>query len=141
MCASGCTIGSPAAASGASRFIVDDYCAETRVCLEIDGDGHAEPAEAQYDAARTETMEAHGVRAICFTNHEVRHNLLGVLETFEQVCSEAPRSISTPIGPAHSQALTTRMHRLLVRNYPLFTLRWLQLADGPLSWEYPGGVP
>src|SRR3989304_6228792 len=41
------------------RFIADFYCAPARLCIEIDGDNHAEPEQAAYDAARTSLLEKH----------------------------------------------------------------------------------
>jgi len=38
-------------------FIVDFYCHELKLVLEIDGKGHASPDRVQYDAARTQRLE------------------------------------------------------------------------------------
>ena len=59
-------------------FIVDSYCAELHLAIEIDGDSHAEAAE--YDSARTATLNAHGILVIRYTNDEVMHNLEGVYD-------------------------------------------------------------
>jgi len=67
------------------RFIVDFYCAEHRLVVEIDGDVHA--AQTEYDEARTEWLEARGYRVIRFTNQEVRHQLPAVLEAIYTACS------------------------------------------------------
>src|SRR2546426_11892187 len=40
-------------------FIVDFYCAELRLVLEIDGSGHSGGAQSDYDAARTARSEEH----------------------------------------------------------------------------------
>jgi very-short-patch-repair endonuclease len=67
------------------RFIVDFYCAEHRLAVEIDGDVHA--AQTEYDKARTEWLEARGCRVIRFTNQEVRQQLPAVLEAIYTACS------------------------------------------------------
>jgi very-short-patch-repair endonuclease len=36
------------------RFIVDFYCHEPRLAVEIDGDTHAEASQAAFDEARTQ---------------------------------------------------------------------------------------
>jgi very-short-patch-repair endonuclease len=69
-----------------SRFIADFYCAEAKLVIEIDGDTHAEPAQAEYDAARTAWLEAHGHHVIRFSNREVYENLDGVLEAIREAC-------------------------------------------------------
>jgi len=38
-------------------FIVDFYCHELKLILEIDGKGHASAERIQYDAARTQRLE------------------------------------------------------------------------------------
>ena len=40
-------------------FIVDFYCAELRLVIEIDGDSHAESVE--YDAVRTDALNVRGI--------------------------------------------------------------------------------
>lgn len=72
------------------KFIVDFYCAQAKLAIEIDGDTHGDQAE--YDQSRTEWLEANGIRVIRFTNQEVYENLNAVLEkiaqTIEQVFQE-----------------------------------------------------
>ncbi len=57
------------------RFIVDFYCAQAKLCIEIDGASHLEPGQVEYDAARTEYLVAQGYHVIRFTNDDVRNNI------------------------------------------------------------------
>ncbi len=59
-------------------FIVDFYCAELRLAIEIDGDSHTESVE--YDATRTAALNAHGISVVRYTNDEVMKNLEGVYD-------------------------------------------------------------
>ena len=68
------------------RFIADFYCTQARLCIEIDGDTHAEAQQGEYDAARTSLLEASGYRVIRFTNAEVLGNLPAVLEAIRDAC-------------------------------------------------------
>jgi very-short-patch-repair endonuclease len=68
------------------RFIADFYCEETKLAIEIDGDSHNDPEQAEYDAARTAWLEAEGYRVIRFTNREVHENIDGVLEAIREAC-------------------------------------------------------
>jgi very-short-patch-repair endonuclease len=54
-----------------SRFIVDFYCAELRLVLEIDGGIHGDPERAAYDAARTAWLETHGFRVMRIRNDQL----------------------------------------------------------------------
>jgi very-short-patch-repair endonuclease len=61
-------------------LIADFYCAKVKLIIEIDGDSHAEPDQAEYDAARTEWLKARGYRVIRFGNNDVHGNLYAVLK-------------------------------------------------------------
>jgi very-short-patch-repair endonuclease len=52
-------------------LIVDFYCAELRLALEIDGGSHAGPGRGAYDAARTALLETRGVRVVRARNEDV----------------------------------------------------------------------
>lgn len=71
------------------RFIADFYCARARLCIEIDGDTHAETDQAEYDEARTSLLEAYGYRVIRFTNAEVMEKLEGVVRAIQEVCGQS----------------------------------------------------
>jgi very-short-patch-repair endonuclease len=77
------------------RFIVDFYCAETKLCVEIDGDSHAEQAE--YDQARTAYLNESGYSVIRFTNREVFKHLEVVLQ---QIADECQRLIGDDEPPS-----------------------------------------
>ena len=62
------------------RFIVDFYCAQAKLCIEIDGASHLEPAQAEYDNARTAFLEELGYKVIRFTNDDVHFNIHAVVD-------------------------------------------------------------
>ena len=68
------------------RFILDFCCAEARLAIEVDGDTHAQPDQAQYDAARTEWLIARGYRVIRFDNSDVHRNLDSVVDVIRAAC-------------------------------------------------------
>ena len=68
------------------RFILDFFCYQHRLVIEIDGDSHADPEQQRYDEARTEWLEQRGLRVIRFTNREVDTNIEGVLQTIAAQC-------------------------------------------------------
>ena len=73
------------------RFIADFYCAECRLVIEIDGDRHAEPEQAAYDAARTRLLRNRGCRVIRFEARQVEAELSGVLEVIRCACEEGQK--------------------------------------------------
>jgi len=70
------------------KFIVDFYCAEARLVIEIDGDCHAEADQGSYDAARTRWLEEHGYQVIRFSAQQVEDDLEGVVEGIRKACEE-----------------------------------------------------
>ena len=62
------------------HFIVDFYCAQARLCIEIDGPSHFEPDQKAYDTARTEFLEGRGYHMIRCTNDDVRYNIHAVVD-------------------------------------------------------------
>ena len=68
------------------EYIVDFYCAELMLAIEIDGHTHAEQQE--YDETRTRKLEALGVAGVRYTNADVMHNLEGVYEDLRKRVGE-----------------------------------------------------
>ena len=58
------------------NYIVDFYCSELRLVIEIDGDTHAE--QEKYDTDRSNKLNEFGVKVIRYVNHDVLNNLAGV---------------------------------------------------------------
>jgi very-short-patch-repair endonuclease len=65
-----------------SGYIVDFYCSELGLVIEIDGDSHAETVE--YDLERTRFLNALGLQVIRYTNDEILHNIEGVYDDLSQ---------------------------------------------------------
>ncbi len=59
------------------RFIVDFYCPEVRLIIEVDGPVHQFTPEE--DAIRQAFLENAGMRVLRFTNEQVQTNVEGVL--------------------------------------------------------------
>jgi len=63
-----------------SHFILDFYCNEARLAVEVDGGEHNEEDAAAKDQRRTEVLGKMGIRVIRFWNHEVLLSTEAVLE-------------------------------------------------------------
>ena len=62
------------------KYILDFYCPEVRLDVELDGSGHAYGMRQQQDEARAQFLAQAGIRTRRFWNDEVRENLDGVLQ-------------------------------------------------------------
>ena len=61
-----------------ANFIVDFYCSELRLVIEIDGDTHGETIT--HDLERTKLLNARGLTVIRYTNEDVLKNIAGVYD-------------------------------------------------------------
>ena len=77
------------------HYIVDFYCNELNLAIEIDGSSHY--GNEEYDAKRQTEIEKLGVRFLRFDDLEVRHNLDGVIKIIrEWVVLHAPSPTPHP---------------------------------------------
>ena len=70
-----------------SSFVVDFYCHEKRLVIELDGKVHNRNEIKERDISRTFELERFGLRVIRFTNEEVIKQLDNVIEEINRVCS------------------------------------------------------
>jgi very-short-patch-repair endonuclease len=61
-------------------FIVDFYCHEYKLAIEIDGEIHLKNEVIEYDDGRTHDIEKLGIKILRFTNNEVFIDLKKVIE-------------------------------------------------------------
>jgi very-short-patch-repair endonuclease len=65
------------------NYIVDFYCPQLKLVIEVDGDSHFRKETQEYDQKRTDILESYGLKVIRFTNEEIINNLEGVCQTIE----------------------------------------------------------
>jgi len=70
------------------KYIVDFYCAEASLVIEIDGDIHSNPEKSKQDKIRSEYLEGKGYRVLRYTNEEVLERLEDVVEMLIEVVCE-----------------------------------------------------
>ena len=69
-------------------YIVDFYCHELGLVLELDGSQHNKEDGRAYDAERTKFLEALGLKVVRYRNYEVLEQTDVVLEDLWNICSE-----------------------------------------------------
>jgi very-short-patch-repair endonuclease len=79
------------------EYIVDFYCKELRLAIEIDGWSHA--VKGAHDVARQKRLESLGVRFLRFTEQEVVADLQSVADQIEMWIQRQTARIPTP-GPS-----------------------------------------
>jgi very-short-patch-repair endonuclease len=61
-------------------YVVDFYCAEVRLAVEVDGDSHFMEGAVAYDTTRQAAIEALNVQFLRFTNDQVKSETDAVVE-------------------------------------------------------------
>jgi very-short-patch-repair endonuclease len=61
------------------QFVLDAFCVEHQLEVEVDGDVHDDLAQAARDAERTKFLKERGIRVLRVSNEEVENNLRDVL--------------------------------------------------------------
>jgi methionyl-tRNA synthetase len=85
------------------RYVLDFFCAEAKLCVELDGSQHQQ--QVQHDTERTRLLEAHGIQVMRFWNNEVLENTEAVAETLwlalnsKQTPAQKPASQPSPPAP------------------------------------------
>ena len=81
-------------------YILDFYCAEKSLVVELDGGQHDLPEEREYDGRRTAFLEKEGLVVLRFWNSQVRENLPWVMVLIRRAAGVAtdydPETPQTP---------------------------------------------
>ena len=80
------------------RFILDFWCAEAKLAVEIDGESHDSDERKELDALRTALLDQHGYQVIRFSNEEVLQDLASVEARIRDAI--AARTEMLPPSPA-----------------------------------------
>ena len=73
------------------RFIVDFYCHQAKLVIEIDGSQHYEEQGLAYDAERTAILNGYGLEVLRFSNRDINNE-------FTAVCEEIHNTIRKRTG-------------------------------------------
>jgi len=65
------------------KFIVDFYCHQKGLVIELDGSQHKEKEALELDKKRDEILAKNGYKILRFNNNDIINNLEGVLLTIQ----------------------------------------------------------
>lgn len=94
-------------------YIVDFYCHEMGLVIELDGSHHGTDEAIEYDAERTNFLEALGLNVVRYWNHDVLSRTDVVLEDLWNVCCEL--HIKSP-SPRRRGKIDYSIHFNLISN-------------------------
>jgi very-short-patch-repair endonuclease len=67
------------------NYIVDFYCHEARLIIELDGSQHYDPSGQKKDQVRTEILEQRELLVVRIPNNEINNNFRGVCDYIDMV--------------------------------------------------------
>lgn len=70
------------------NYILDFYCREAGLVIELDGSQHYEEENIKKDAKRTELLESHGLMVIRIPNNELNMNFEGVCQYIDHIVQQ-----------------------------------------------------
>ncbi len=79
-------------------YVVDFFCFELRLAIEVDGPSHFTPDAFIKDQKRQKEIEREGVRFLRFMNSDVYTNINGVLEVVYLTVTELSKGTSDARG-------------------------------------------
>ena len=71
------------------NYIVDFYCAQAKLVLELDGSGHYYPEQMEKDADRTKYLEAQQLKVLRICNLEINENFAGACDYIDRAVRAA----------------------------------------------------
>ena len=76
---------------GLGPYVLDFYCSEIRLCIELDGDVHKTYEQAQYDEIRSRFINENNIKVLRFENDVVYRNayaIVGAIEIHKKMWEE-----------------------------------------------------
>ena len=75
---------------GVGPYVIDFYCPEIRLGIELDGGVHKESYTKVYDEMRTEFLAENRIRVLRFENEVLYNNVAGIIEAIRGSRSDHP---------------------------------------------------
>ena len=73
---------------GMGPYVLDFYCPELRLCIEVDGDIHDLPENKEKDRERTIFLNQNRIEVIRFRNEEINENIEDVINRIKEKIEE-----------------------------------------------------
>ncbi len=75
-------------------YILDFYCPELKLAIELDGGQHTQDDKQEYDAVRSAYLKAQGINVMRFWNHEVLNDAESILTMMaEKITPPSPLTL------------------------------------------------
>jgi very-short-patch-repair endonuclease len=78
------------------QFVIDLYCPEVRLAVEIDGEVHNFFEREKSDLKREKFLNELNIKMIRFSNYEIREDVDTVVKSIKKICLEIKLYKTTP---------------------------------------------
>ena len=85
-------------------YVLDFYCHELRLAVEVDGGGHTTATARARDRERSAVLQEQGIQVLRFSNLDVLENPDAVAEALWLACQERPDAIRHRPGEGRSES-------------------------------------
>ena len=79
------------------NFIIDFYCASTKLAIELDGSGHYTPESMKKDDERTTMLQRYGIEVIRFCNLDIDKHFYEVCTVIDDAVKRRYRRGTPPV--------------------------------------------
>ena len=82
-------------------YIIDFYCKELKLAVEIDGASHDNEEVQEKDEERQQRLESYGIRFVRLDDREVMSNIENSLRSIEEAINKLQTKMKHPPTPLH----------------------------------------
>ncbi len=69
------------------KYILDFYCPELKLAIELDGGQHAEEKNNSHDQIRSDYLKSQGIKVMRFWDNDVIQNIESILDKIKENCN------------------------------------------------------
>ena len=114
-------------------YILDFYCHELKLAVELDGGQHNEEVGRRRDARRDEYLAGHGIRVLRFWNNDVLRETEAVLEAIYAAVVEHSGGVPSPPAPLPGGEGSCGLPKPLADLFP-DSFEGSELGEIPRGW-------
>ena len=78
---------------GIGKYVVDFYCSQLNLVIEVDGATHSTSKEKQYDLKRQDYLERLGITVKRYCNSEIKESISWVIGDIFEACKKLDKTI------------------------------------------------
>ena len=71
-------------------YVLDFYCEDARLAVEVDGDSHAQPEAVEHDRRRTEWLNLRGITVVRIAARDVLSKMAAVVDHIHRQVRDRP---------------------------------------------------